>query len=217
MWLTRASESGSAAAKHELALVRLFGIWKDGAAKTGYLMPLPSVTESAIQLLTENAEAGYWKSQHALAELYQVGRADIKPDLSESNTWWQRLETQADPSVQISVGERYLVSDASQYRAGYSKWKEKSLSYDDTNRLAFEWFSRAAAQADKDALWQLARMEYNGTGTRKNPARALQLQQKAADLGQVEAMYQLGIAYIAGDGFLRLFKRTALAGPVSCA
>ena len=70
MWLTRAAESGFAPAMHELALVRLFGISKGGADKTGYLLPLPSVTAAAIQLLTENAEAGYWESQYALAELH---------------------------------------------------------------------------------------------------------------------------------------------------
>lgn len=43
MWLTRASESGSAVEKHELALVRLFGISKGGTGRTSYLVPLQSV------------------------------------------------------------------------------------------------------------------------------------------------------------------------------
>ena len=41
-------------------------------------------------------------------------------------------------------------------------------------------------------------MEYNGIGTPKNLPRAFQLYRKAAELGQVDAMYQLGIAYISG-------------------
>ncbi len=144
MWLTRASESGSAAAKHELALVRLFGISKGGADRTSYLVPLPSVTASAMQLLTENAEAGYWESQYALAELYQAGYADIKPSQTKSNEWWQRLDAQTDASVQASIGRRYLASDANQYRAGDNKWKGKSLSYGETNQVAIDWFGRAA-------------------------------------------------------------------------
>ena len=200
MWLTRASESGSAAAKHELALVRLFGISKGGADRTSYLVPLPSVTASAMQLLTENAEAGYWESQYALAELYQTGYADIKPNQTKSDEWWQRLDAQTDASVQASIGRRYLASDANQYRAGDNKWKGKSLSYGETNRVAIDWFGRAANQANKDALWQLAVMEYSGIGIPKSSARALQLQQRAAELGQVEAMYHLGLAYASGDG-----------------
>ncbi len=199
-WLTRASELGATAAKHELALVRLFGISKGGAVRTGYLIPLPSVTASAMQLLTENAEAGYWQSQYALAELYQAGYADIKPNQPESNKWWQRLDSQTDASVQAAVGRRYFVSDANEYRASDNKWNGKSLSYDETNRVAFEWFSRAAGQANKDALWQLAVMEYGGIGTSKNPSGAVQLYQKAAELGQINAMYHLGMAYISGDG-----------------
>jgi len=200
MWLTRASESGSAGAKHELALVRLFGISKGGANRTSYLVPLPSVTASAIQLLTENAEAGYWESQHTLAELYAEGYADIKPSQIESNRWWQQLDAQTDASVQAGIGRRYLASEANQYRAGTNKWKGKSLSYNETNQVAFDWFGRAAAQAHKDALWQLAVMEYGGIGTPKNSARALQLHQKAAELGQVDAMYYLGVAYTTGSG-----------------
>jgi uncharacterized protein len=200
VWLTRASESGSAVAKHELALVRLFGISKGGADGTSYLVPLPSVTVSAMQLLTENAEAGYWESQYALAELYQAGYADIESSQTKSNEWWQRLDAQTDASVQASIGRRYLASDANQYRAGDNKWKGKSLSYGETNQVAIDWFGRAAKQGNKDALWQLAVMEYSGIGTSKNPARALQLQQKAAELGQIEAMYKLALAYTSGNG-----------------
>ena len=200
MWLTRASEFGSAVAKHELALVRLFGISRGGADRKGYLLPLPSVTASAIQLLTENAEAGYWESQHALAELHQAGYADVKPNLSESSKWWQRLEAQTDASVQMSIGRHYLAPDVSQYSAGSNKWKGKPLSHEDTNQVAFEWFNRAAAQGHANALWQLATMEYGGVGTSQDLERALQHHRKAAELGQVDAMYHLGLAYSNGKG-----------------
>ena len=203
MWLTRASEYGSAMAKHELALVRLFGISRDGAVKTGYWVPLPSAMSSAVQLLTENAEAGSWQSQHALAELYQVGYGDIRPDSTESNKWWQRLDAQKDATIQLSVGRHFLAGDPKRYRVGDKKWMGKDLSYDETNQLGFEWFGRAAAQANRDAIWELAAMEYNGIGTPKNLAKALQLHRKAAELGQVDAMYQLGIAYMNGIGVER--------------
>jgi TPR repeat protein len=203
MWLTRASEFGSTVAKHELAMVRLFGISKDGAVKTDYLVPLPSGMRPALQLLTENAEAGSWQSQYALAELYQVGYGDIRPDSTESNKWWQRLDAQEDATIQLSVGRHFLAGDPKRYGVGDKKWMGKDLSYDETNRLAFEWFGRAAAQVNRDAIWELAAMEYNGIGTPKNLARALPLYRKAAELGQVDAMYQLGIAYMNGIGVER--------------
>src|SRR5688572_1406075 len=145
-WLTRASEFGSPMAKHELALVGLFGIYKDGAAKTGYLVPLPSAMSSALQLLTENAEAGSWQSQYALAELYQVGYGDIRPDSTESNKWWQRLDAQKDAAIQLSIGKHFRAGEPKRYAIYDKKWMGKDLSYDETNRLAFEWFGRASAQ-----------------------------------------------------------------------
>ena len=199
-WLSRAAESGSAAAKHELALVRLYGISRRRTNKTSYLVPLASATTAAVQLLIENADSGYWASQQVLAELYQTGYADIKPNPIESKKWWQRLNEQTDASVQVSIGAHYLAGDANQYLAGEkNKWQGKSLSYEDTNQIAFEWFARAGAQASRDALWQLAVMTYSGTGTSKNPAIALQLHQKAAELGQPDAMYHLGVAYTTGN------------------
>lgn len=218
-WLTRASEFGSAVAKHELSLVRLFGISTDGAVKTGYLVPLPSAMSSAVHGLVENAEAGSWQSQYALAELYQLGYGDIRPDSAESNKWWQRLDEQKDATIQLSVGRHFLVDDPKRYGVGDKKWMGQDLSYDETNRLAFEWFGRAAAQANRDAIWELAAMEYNGVGIPKNLGRALQLHRKAAELGQVEAMYQLGIAYMNGTGVekdyasaLRWLARSAAHG-----
>lgn len=199
-WLTRASELGSAKAKHQLALVRLYGISADRADKTGYLVPLPALVASGVHLLTENGEAGYWESQLALAELYETGFADVKPNAAESNKWWQRLEAQSDAPVQLALGLRYRASDPEKYHAGTNKWKGENLSYDDTNRLAFEWFGRAAAQGNIDALWHVAVMEHKGIGTTKNPTRALQLHRKAAERGQAEAIYALGIAYANGDG-----------------
>lgn len=198
-WLTRAAEAGYAPAKHELALVRLFGIAKGGADKAGYLLPLPTVTASAIQLLTENAEAGYWQSQHVLAELYQSGYADIKANPAESNKWWQQLEAQTDAEVLASIGRRYFAGEGIPYSAGANKWKGKALSQAETNRVAFEWFARAAAQGHANALWQLAVMSYSGLGTTRNIKSAVEFHQKAAELGQVEAMYTLGAAHAEGS------------------
>lgn len=199
MWLTRAAESGSAAAKHELAIVKLFGILTGGADKAGYLVPLPSVTASAIQLLTENAEAGYWRSQQFLAELQQIGNGEGQPNQAESDKWWARLDSQTDASVQTSIGRSYLATDGSRYRVGENKWKGKSLSFHESNKVAFDWFSRAASQGDADALWQLASMKYLGLGTSRDPQSAMQDHRKAAELGQIEAMYNLGIAYADGN------------------
>ena len=199
MWLTRAADSGLAAAKHELAIVKLFGISTGGADKASYLVPLPSVTASAIQLLTENAEAGYWKSQHLLAELQQTGNVDGKPNQAESNKWWERLEAQADASVQTSIGRSYLATDSSRYSAGENNWKGRGLAFQESNKVAFDWFSRAASQGDADAIWQIAIMTYGGLGTSKDPQSAMQHHRKAAELGQIEAMYNLGMAYADGN------------------
>lgn len=219
MWLTRASQFGSAMAKHDLALIRLFGISTEGAVKASYLVPLPSAMTSAIQQLTENAEAGFWQSQYALAEIYQSGHGDIRPDPAESSKWWQQLNSQKDATIQLNVGKHFVAGDPRRYGAGDKKWMGKDLSYDETNRFALDWFGRAAAQANRDAIWELAAMEYNGIGTPKDPAKALQLHRKAAELGQVDAMYQLGLAYMSGAAVerdypsaMRWLARSAASG-----
>ena len=217
LWLARASEYGSLAAKHELALVRLFGIFKDDAVKTGYLVPLPSGTSSAIQLLTENAEAGYWQSQYALAELYQFGHGDIRPDLTESNKWWQRLDAQKDATVQLSIGRHFLIQrpEAIRDRRQEVDGQGPVLRRNQPARFRLVWpCSRTSKQRRN------VRAGCNGIHRRYNRKESTK---SITALSESCGAWTSGCHVSARHGIHEwnrsrkgLYKRAALARPVSC-
>ena len=123
---------------------------------------------SALQLLTENAEAGSWQSQYALAELYQVGYLGISTDSTESNKWWQRLDAQKDPTIQLSVGRHFLARDPSDTEsATKSGWAKICLTTKPTDSLS----NGLAVQPHKlnpDAIWVLVQWETTGIAMRKS-------------------------------------------------
>ena len=141
---------------------------------------------------------GTGDSQHALAELYQVGFADIKANQAESNRWWQRLEAKRTLRLkQVSVDVTWSAMPADTARARISgKGKTSRM------RKPINWPSSGLSER-LHKKWngvELARMEYQAALERQKISLALQHHKKAAELGQVEAMYHLGLAYSNGNG-----------------
>jgi len=198
-WLSKASDSGLAAAKHRLAMIGLLGVRKNIVSEE-YLIPPASSSESAIQLLRMNADGGHWESQWALGTLFQAGFREVKPDAAESTKWWQRLDSQTDASVQSEIGFRYLASNPKYYKTGDNRWNGKDLTFDETNSVAWSWFTKAAAQGNGGAMWQMSHMEDAGLGVPKNSESALQNEKRAANVGHADAMYWMGTRYTHGRG-----------------
>ena len=63
---------------------------------------------------------------------------------------------------------------------------------------AFELFSRASAQGDPEAMFELAKLYEKGIGTEQSFLKALALYQKSADLGFADAINDLGFLYYQG-------------------
>ncbi len=57
---------------------------------------------------------------------------------------------------------------------------------------AFKWYEKAASHDIPLAVRQLARMYFSGEGCETNLEKALELYNKAADLGDAGAMLSLG-------------------------
>lgn len=66
--------------------------------------------------------------------------------------------------------------------------------------LAFQWFSRSAEQDFPAGVYHLADCYASGRGTATDIARAAELYQKAARLGDEDAMFILGKWYRDGKG-----------------
>ena len=65
---------------------------------------------------------------------------------------------------------------------------------------AVEWYQKAAAQGNADALYMLGWMYDNGEGVPNDAAKAVEWFQKAAAQGDVFALYRLGVMYDEGEG-----------------
>ncbi|MBE2204441.1 MAG: sel1 repeat family protein [Chthoniobacterales bacterium] len=86
-------------------------------------------------------------------------------------------------------------------------------------RLAVEWFERASAEGDADAMAALAECLLHGKGTKKNPQRAVDLLRRSAALHHPLALNLLGDLYATGIGVPQnfseaydLFSRSAAQG-----
>ena len=91
---------------------------------------------------------------------------------------------QRKASDQITIGERYLSG------SGFEK----------NEKLAFEWFKKAASQNNSEGLYRLAKCYQKGIGVNADKAQAAIYLEKAADLNNIEAIQLLSDMYAMGDG-----------------
>lgn len=116
-----------------------------------------------------------------------------------------RLANEGDLEAQMSLGYMYLYGTN-----GISKNSEE----------AFKYYSMAARQEDPIALNNLGSLYFNGLGTEKNIKHALDLFEKAAELGNDNAAVNLGFIYLTGGAkdekrnnkAMSLFEQAANSG-----
>lgn len=65
---------------------------------------------------------------------------------------------------------------------------------------AFEKFMQAADTGNRDAMFNIGNMYFNGQGVSKSVPTALEWWKKAADAGQTRALVNLGAIYVRGLG-----------------
>jgi TPR repeat protein len=74
----------------------------------------------------------------------------------------------------------------------------KGVPQDD--RLAIEWFKKAASQNYADSKYHLGYMYLNGRGTATNAVEGTKWLAKAAQQDHGPAQFSLGTAYVSGTG-----------------
>ena len=224
LWETRAADQNYAPAMHYLGMTYLLGARLYAPEEWGpcvvreqckkYELIQPDM-DKGIALLQRSADSGYFRSQWALAVLYQVGYRTIKPDKDLSDKYGKLLSDQTSVEAAYEIGLLYMVSDEKNYSPGKNKYQGRLLSYQETNEIAREWFEKAATQSDStctykkggmcqaDSLYQLGLMYRDGRGTVRNAQKAFGYFKRSAELGHFRSMEPLAWAYLQGSGVVR--------------
>lgn len=72
---------------------------------------------------------------------------------------------------------------------------------------AIEWFEKAAAQGDGEAMWELGSVYVKGHGVDPDPARAVHWFQQGADVHHPNSVTSLAVMYATGSGVAQDFAR----------
>ena len=134
--------------------------------------------ELAILWSKRAAEQGLDKAMLNLALAYYRG-VGVKRDEQESMRWFTRAAEKGDPEIQLRVA---LCMKQLGYNEQYSMWLEASV-----------------AGGCPDAIFEQATRYREGTEVEKNPQKAMELYQRAADLGYPPAQMLLGKMYALGQ------------------
>jgi len=194
-WLSKSADQGYVAAKLTLGLALI----KGGQGKAFHT---DVNIEKGLGLVREAADAGNWDAQGHMASWLQTGYK-LKANREESDRYWALLDAHTEPEVQLAIAQHYSEADRSQYRAGSHTYQGRELSFDETNRIAFEWYRKAADQGNDKAIWNLGLMYGQGRGVYKDEQEAAKYFRSAADLGNSSAMYSLGLAFLYGSGTVK--------------
>jgi TPR repeat protein len=218
LWETRAADQNYAPAMHYLGMTYLLGVEPppaDGGLPQSKQELIQPDINKGIALLKRSADSGYYRSQWALAVLYQAGYRAIKPDKGLSDKYWKLLSDQTSVLAAYEIGRLYSVDDEKDYTPGKNKYQGRQLSYQETNEVAREWFERAATQSDDTctfkkggicqpaSLYQLGLMYRDGRGTVRNAQKAFGYFKRSAELDFFNSKAAVALAYDQGSGVVR--------------
>lgn len=162
--------------------------------------------DKALPLLKIGAEKGNALSQWMLGVTYQFGFGETMADTEQAKIWWDKLEQQKDSFEQRWIANIYLVDDQKDYVTGKNKWRDRKLTFDESNQIAVDWLDKAAVQGDTKALITLSSLYQSGKVFRKDLARAFEYQLKAAEGGDPSAQLEVATDYYYGRGVAKNFS-----------
>lgn len=219
-WLQRAAKSGNPLAQFELGkfsteeilMKELFGDIDNSknqiqekinllatAAVNGYApaqMTLGSYYQNgygfkqsynkAINWYLKAAEQGFSRGQYYLGNFLYYGRG-VKKNINEALIWLNKAAKQGDKDAQYNLGHFYHNEEDS---------KDKKANLTD----AAGWYLKAAAQGHLDALDQLIKLSKSDFKICQSFQETVPCFRKAAEQGNADAQYQLGLIYEKGFG-----------------
>jgi TPR repeat protein len=128
------------------------------------------------------------------ARLYESGNGGVAKDFEEAVRWWTKAATNGDVSSEVHLAELYRDNEEVKNPQESFKWFLKVAQQFDssTNRLD-KFFTQ-------EAVVPVAKAYDKGLGVDQDKTEAIKWYKKAADAGDTEAEWQLGVKYNLGDG-----------------
>lgn len=174
-WLQKAADQDLEAAQSEMAFLYLTG--ERGVAKN---------LRKAEKLLLTVAGKGSDIAMFNLGSLYEKGDLG-KSDMVAALDWYLKAAEKNNYLATMKLGEIYL-QGTSTMKPDYP--------------LALKWLQQSDALGLPQAAYMLGKMYVSGIGVEKNPVKAVELFEKAAAKGSVEAMTALGQMYSVDHGII---------------
>ncbi len=150
--------------------------------------------EEGLRLLSLASAQGYADAQyeHAQAIYAQMSLR------TQAVALFEAAANQGHLRAQVRLGELYKSGEAG---AGLPA-SSSSVSRGSAPHLqrAFDWFGKAAAQSDADALFEWGQMHAQGLGTKQDFEQAAACYVKAASQGHAKAAFNLAFLHAHGQG-----------------
>lgn len=145
----------------------------------------------AIEWYQKAAEQNYIPAQKALSEMYKNG-SGVEQDYEQADYWFQRayqltcqFAEQGDCDSQCSLAFMYSCGD---------------IRLEKDEKVAAEWYKKAAEQGSSDAQFYLGKMFAKGEGVSRDFSKAIKWYEKAVAQKHTGALLCLGDMYKKGEG-----------------
>jgi TPR repeat protein len=189
---------------------------------------VPRDEQEGLKWMAKSAELGYGPAEADLGASYLSGKWGI-PDANRAKELLLRAAKQGEASAIYNVGVMYrdglgVARDRTKAKNEFliaankghalAQYGLARIYYDDGSFVeAAQWYERASAQDDLEALYNLAYMYHEGQGVTKDYTKANELFRKTAEIGafckdgsrSYKALSMLGNAYAYGEGVSRDF------------
>jgi TPR repeat protein len=150
--------------------------------------------DEGLKWLHKAADMGETSAWTTLGSIYESGNGGVSKDIREAIRWYMKAATNRDVSSELHLAELYRDNE-----------EIKNL------QESFNWFLKVAQQFDsstnrldkiftREAVVPVAKAYDKGLGVDQDKTEAIKWYKKAADAGETEAEWRLGVKYNVGDG-----------------
>ncbi len=147
----------------------------------------PASPEVALKWLVKAADAGHPPAQNMLAGLLFNGATGVKKDEERARFFLQQAAEAGYAPSQFQAGA--LAESAVDSKSREPNWKPSR-----------DWYEKAAAQGQPDALLAMVRYYDKGLGGPASPEKATASCLAAARAGSIIAMNEMAVRYQRGTG-----------------
>ena len=175
-----------------LGVIAIATVWRFGPPVTPQLAP-PVTSEPTSPLTPQLAPP---VAPQPAPPVTSEPTSPVTPQLAPP------VAPQSAPRVTPEPTPPVTPLDASaMYSQGESSYRTQNYA------KALEWYEKAAAEDNADAMFKLGLLYHNGQGVAQNNAKAIEWYEKAADKGNTDAMVDLGMHYANGLGVARNYAK----------